>query len=339
MVAKNKTGKVIMNSIKKMILGSLVVLMSACFSVYGQQTPEAAKRLNVKQESIIPIAAYTAKGDQDALKVALSRGLDAGLTINEIKEILVQLYAYTGFPRSLNAINSFQSVLNERKQKGIMDVPGKEPGKQTFKNGKFAFGKDVQTKLTGSTATGQAQIFVPAIDTMLKEHLFADIFSRDNLDYQSREIATISALVSLGGTGTQLRAHLHVGRNVGLTEQQLRAIAFTLSTKVGLDEGDAAAKILDNMYGVKSAVVANPQSNVLSKGDKVVNDNFTGDAWVNRIMQTDTAFNMVIGKVTFSQKARSNWHRHSSGQILLITDGLGYYQEKGKPIRCCAKAI
>ena len=79
-----------------------------------------------KQQSIIPIAAFTANGNLDKLKTALQEGLNAGLTVNEIKEILVHLYAYTGFPRSLNALFSFMEVLDERKAKGIEDDMGKE---------------------------------------------------------------------------------------------------------------------------------------------------------------------------------------------------------------------
>ena len=67
--------------------------------------------LNARQEKIVTIAAFTGSGDLQNLKPALNDGLDAGLTVNEIKEILVQLYAYVGFPRSLNAINTFMGVL------------------------------------------------------------------------------------------------------------------------------------------------------------------------------------------------------------------------------------
>lgn len=62
--------------------------------------------LNVKQKQIIPIAAFTANSDLQKLKTALNEGLDAGLTVNEIKEILVQMYAYAGFPRSLKGIDA-----------------------------------------------------------------------------------------------------------------------------------------------------------------------------------------------------------------------------------------
>jgi 4-carboxymuconolactone decarboxylase len=67
--------------------------------------------LNQKQQCIIPIAAFTAEGDIAPLKPALNQGLDAGLTVNEIKEVLVHLYAYTGFPRSLNALSAFREVM------------------------------------------------------------------------------------------------------------------------------------------------------------------------------------------------------------------------------------
>jgi alkylhydroperoxidase/carboxymuconolactone decarboxylase family protein YurZ len=56
--------------------------------------------LDARQRSIALISAFTAKGDLDRLKTALNEGLDSGLTVNEIKEVLAQLYAYAGFPRS-----------------------------------------------------------------------------------------------------------------------------------------------------------------------------------------------------------------------------------------------
>ncbi len=80
--------------------------------------------LSARQQSIIPIAAFTANGDLDKLKTALQEGLAAGLTVNEIKEILVHLYAYTGFPRSLNGINTFMAVMKERQDQGIEDEIG-----------------------------------------------------------------------------------------------------------------------------------------------------------------------------------------------------------------------
>ena len=63
-------------------------------------------------------------GDLESLKTALADGLNNGLTVNEEKELLVQLYAYAGFPRSLNGLNTLMTVLEERKARGITDTMG-----------------------------------------------------------------------------------------------------------------------------------------------------------------------------------------------------------------------
>ena len=67
------------------------------------------------------------------------------------------------------------------------------------------------------------------------------------------------------------------------------------------------------------------------KGEKVVSENFTGTVWLNYLAETDTVHNVNIGSVTFEPGARTNWHFHKGGQILLVTVGKGQYQEKGKP--------
>ncbi len=224
----------------------LAVILIAVLSIVT--IPEARTMtngdLNAKQNRIITIAAFTAKGDLQKLKTALNEGLDAGLTINEIKEILVQMYAYTGFPRSLNGINTFMGVLEEREQQGIKDKPGKEASPMPADKNSIEVGTEIQTRLIGAPATGKYIAFAPAIDAFLKGHLFGDIFGRDNLDFQSREIATISALTSLGGVESQLRSHLNIGMNIGLTEAQLKNLFSVLEAKVSKREADTAKEIL-----------------------------------------------------------------------------------------------
>jgi len=78
----------------------------------------------------------------------------------------------------------------------------------------------------------------------LKGHLFGDIFGRDNLDFQSREIATISALANIEGVNPQLQAHITIGFNTGLTEAQMRSLISVLDVKVGKKEADNASEIL-----------------------------------------------------------------------------------------------
>src|ERR1700709_2276722 len=83
--------------------------------------------LPTNQQANGPIAAAMAVGDMPQLNAALNQGLDAGLTVSDAKEILVQLYAYTGFPRSLNALGELMKVLDSRRQRGIPDAAGREP--------------------------------------------------------------------------------------------------------------------------------------------------------------------------------------------------------------------
>ena len=81
----------------------------------AQQKSAVEKSLNPKQLGLITIAAYTTKGDLVKLKTGINSGLDAGLTVNEIKEALVHLYAYCGFPRSIRGLQTLMVVLDERK--------------------------------------------------------------------------------------------------------------------------------------------------------------------------------------------------------------------------------
>src|SRR6187551_880133 len=70
---------------------------------------------------------------------------------------------------------------------------------------------------------------------------------------------------------------------------------------------------------------------IFAKGAKGPAENFTGNAWNTPLVANDSTYNTVIGNVYFEPGARSNWHTHPSGQVLIITDGVGYHQIKGQP--------
>src|SRR4051794_1300864 len=209
------------------------------------------EELSNKQAAIVTIAAFTASGDLPKLTDALNEGLDAGLTINEIKEILVQMYAYCGFPRSLNGISTFIFVLDAREKKGIKDEPGKEPSPLPTAKSSVEVGTENQTKLIGAPATGKYIAFTPAIDQFLKGHLFGDIFARDSLDWQSREIATVAALANLDGVDSQLQAHFKIALNTGVTDEQLKGIIGVIEAKVGAKQGSNASELLSKVAAAK----------------------------------------------------------------------------------------
>ena len=208
---------------------------------------EKLHALSQRQQHIIPIAAFTADGDIERLKPALNQGLDNGLTVNEIKEVLVHLYAYTGFPRSLNAMGAFMQVVDERKAKGIEDKVGKEASPVPADMDKDAYGAKVRAKLAGletDISGAKWQLFSPAMDTFLKEHLFADLFARDVISHKDRELATIAALANMTGTEGQLGFHLGAAMNTGLTEAQMNDFISVLGTTVGKAQAGSANKVL-----------------------------------------------------------------------------------------------
>ena len=239
-----------MNKKLTVILAGIFISVFNIVTISEALNMDKNQTLSAKQQGIIPIAAFTANGDMEKLKSALNEGLDAGLTVNEIKEILVQMYAYAGFPRSLNGIHAFMTVMDERQAKGIKNEMGKEASPVPPDMNKDEYGAKVRAKLAGLDVIPPPsgyQLFAPVIDTFLKEHLFADIFARDNLDYQSRELATISALASMTGTEGQLRFHLGAAMNTGLSEAQMRDFIFVLETKVGKAQAESAQKILSEV--------------------------------------------------------------------------------------------
>ena len=76
---------------------------------------------------------------------------------------------------------------------------------------------------------------------------------------------------------------------------------------------------------------------IFARGDKASADYFTGSAWVNTLVPKDETGSYVVANVVFEPKTRTNWHTHPAGQILLITEGKGYYQERGQSARLLAK--
>lgn len=90
------------------------------------------------------------------------------------------------------------------------------------------------------------------------------------------------------------------------------------------------------LFGVSAASCKQENKSALpptlfAKGEKVTNDNFTGTVYLHSLIEGDSINQNSVGNVTFEPGARSKWHMHPAGQILLATDGVGYYQEKGQP--------
>lgn len=210
----------------------------------------ASDSLSPRQRAIPLIAAFTAISDMPRLGMALNQGLDAGMTVSEAKEVLVQLYAYAGFPRSLNALGELLKVVELRKQRGLQDAPGHDPSRAVSTGRELVLaGQANQTEISGGPVQGPVFEFAPIINQFLQAHLFGDIFERDNLDWRSRELATVGALAATPGAENQLRSHMRASLRVGLTASQLRQLSQALAQEVGPEvaarANDALVQALD----------------------------------------------------------------------------------------------
>ncbi|MBT3382939.1 MAG: carboxymuconolactone decarboxylase family protein [Prolixibacteraceae bacterium] len=234
----------------KTLIGLVILTSCFSFSLNAKNNMNVDLSLTVKQQCIIPIAAYTAKGELQDLKSALNDGLDAGLTINEIKEVIVHLYTYCGFPRSIRGLQTFMEVLDERKAKEIIDETGVEASLIKDDRSKYERGKENLEKLIGMPLNEPQRgyaAFAPVIEVFLKEHLFADIFDRDILTYAERELVTISVISAIGGAEPMLRSHLSICLNVGFTPEQLNEFVGIIKSTAGKKEAKAAQSVLNEV--------------------------------------------------------------------------------------------
>ena len=280
--------------------------------------------LTPRRQGLAVMAALEAKGDQAGLEKAASEALDNGLTISEAKEALSHLYAYTGFPRSLNALGTLQRVLAQREAAGIQDNPGKDSDPLPAGYDALKQGTAVQTQLSGKPFNYS---FVPATDYYLKAHLFGDIFARNTLSFADREIVTVSAISALPGCEPQLVAHVSGARNMGVSDAELRALPALLEEKVGLAEAERLRGALKAVLGDDHTSVQTVDFSVWPKGqpNTAYAQYFTGNSYL-------APMDGGVANVTFEPGCRNNWHiHHKQVQVLICVAGRGWYQEWGKP--------
>ena len=288
-----------------------------------QQEPSAMNEsvLDAKDTALARIGAAVARGDQTALAAAFEEGFAAGLSLDEAKEVVGQLYAYCGFPRALNAATTLMKVESQKSEVESQKTQDRGPG--TLDLGRsagllgdkaLAVGTTNQTTLCGGPVAGPLFDFHPQLDAYLKAHLFGDIFARSVLDWRTRELVTVAALAARPETAPQCASHIKVAQLNGVTPAQTDAILALVRRPT-----DPAALPKDwSAFPVGEPNVAYAKY-------------FKGASYLARLSTNQVG----IAAVTFEPGCRNNWHIHHAetggGQILICTAGRGYYQEWGKP--------
>ena len=303
-----------------------------------------AAELTAKELALVDMGAAIARGEQDALAEAFKAGFAEGLTLDEAKEVVGQLYAYCGFPRALNAAATLMKVADDSLTQSPQSAQrGLEPQgnlcasaplreiktsrtSRTSREGNSAsgllgdkaleIGTANQTKLCGREVKGPLFDFHPQLDAYLKAHLFGDIFARDILDWRTREIVTVAALAARPETEPQMKAHIATAKVNGVTDAQ----AAEIVRRVQLPRNPA------DLPADWSPIPVGEPNTAYAKY-------FIGNSYLHKLtLEQVPAFG-----VTFEPGCRNNWHIHHAktggGQILIVTAGEGFYQEWGKPAR------
>ena len=293
---------------------SIILLFLLGFGVIAQPLTERQRLLGT-------VACLEAQGDLDRLAEAINQSLDGGITVSELKESFSHLYAYTGFPRSLNALGTLARVLHERDLSGIAYPEGRpwtRPAQWGDATRTMALGTDIQTRLNGQPFN---LTFCPQSDYYLKAHLFGDIFASDILSAADREILTVGALMGQRGTEPQLQSHKRGAVNLGNSADAVAELCLYL---------------IDNGYAMQGyASDANAGDWEKGKPNKEYAQYFTGQSHTATVKPANLTENeqsvLPFTNVTFEPRCRNNWHiHHGARQILVCVSGRGWYQEWGK---------
>ena len=271
----------------------------------------SAQTLTKRQRGLAACACLMAHGDLQRLEPAVKTALDDGVAINELKEAFSQLYAYTGFPRSLNALGVLNKVLQDNPSADWQEgKPWTRPKVWNDAAEALKQGTEVQTRLTGRPFD---YTFCPQDDHYLKAHLFGDIFAGDQLSAADREIVTVAALSGLEGVAPQLAAHKQGAVNMGNSQEIVDELCawldhegYTLRSLFPKGEPNTAYA----QYFINDSYLAPIQPANINEGEKTV---------------------LPLANVTFEPGCRNNWHvHHGAHQVLICVSGRGWYQEWGK---------
>ncbi|MGL5352926.1 MAG: carboxymuconolactone decarboxylase family protein [Clostridium sp.] len=203
--------------------------------------------IDLKSKEIAVVAALTALGNAEPqLKVHINGALNVGCTIYDVKEVILQMSAYSGFPTCINAMNALKYVLNEREKQGINDEIGNKATNETEPSERYEVGAKELSKLDSNQVEVLENAYNDFSEDLVKYviHSYADIISRNNLEIKYRQIATIAALTALGNARPQLKFHINAGLNIGLTESEIKEIMILMTVYAGFPSAINGTNIL-----------------------------------------------------------------------------------------------
>jgi 4-carboxymuconolactone decarboxylase len=192
--------------------------------------------LTQKQKEIAVVAALTAMGNASPqLRVHLHGALNVGCSVDEVKEVILQMAVYAGFPAAINGMNALKEVLLARNEKDP-GASSEDRVSQESRESRYETGVKWLSRLDPNQVGRLLESFgtiAPDLARYAVEWGYGDIYSRPGLALELRQIATIAALAALGTATPQLTFHINAGLNIGLTKEEIIEIMILMTVYAG----------------------------------------------------------------------------------------------------------
>lgn len=297
------------------------------------EVPAATPLVEKREVELIRLVSLTTQQSGALLQEEVATALAQGLAPEEILEAIYQCAPYTGFPRTVDAVEIARSVFKAK------NVKVDENRATVTAQSRLEAGADAQGTLFGQTFRDMAKngkSGMPTINYFLASNCFGDYYTRKGLDLNTRELLTMAILVNLG-TEPQLKAHIGANLKIRTAEYVEQAI-YNCLPYCGYPRTLNALRLLKEAVAeTKVAAVAKSMPGKdwsvfpVGKPNDAYAKYFVGKSYLDMISKEQVG----VGNVTFEPACRNNWHIHHAkkggGQILIATAGRGYYQEWGKP--------
>ncbi len=279
--------------------------------------------LSARDRSLVTISVLIATGKSAQLVGHLGRALSNGVRPSEASGVLTHLALYCGWPTAVTALDVYQQVYTARK----IDTAALRAAVPPLSAPSDAARAQATTDSFATVAPKFAQL--------TNDVVFDNLWRRSDLSVRDRSLVTISALAAMGDDD-QLDFYLRRAVDSGLTRDEI-AEAFThLAFYAGWPKATkamtATARVLTQVAATTEPTAAMATNRPALQTDST-SSNFTGSVSVTQPFRGSGGARIGGATVRFERGARTNWHVHPLGQLLVVTAGRAWVQIEGEPVR------
>ncbi|MBB6092393.1 4-carboxymuconolactone decarboxylase [Povalibacter uvarum] len=280
--------------------------------------PELAPR----DRSLVTVSVLISTGKTAQLKGHLNRALTNGVKHTEVAAVVTHLAFYSGWPNAVSALNVVEEVFGERK----IEIAAPEPPRKVH-----ATPSGERERVSGAAKLTQ----------LINDVVVADLWRSPDLSPRDRSLVTIAALAA-NGDDAALELQIRRGLDNGLSTIQIDEALTHLAFYAGLPKATTAVEVAGKVFGSRPTGKTGdaPRLSVFEPNTEpraAPVSNFTGEVSLASSFKGTGDSRIGGATVTFQPGARTHWHVHPIGQLLVVTDGEGWVQAEGEPVRAVKK--